>query len=132
MCEVTLNDAGPPIQRAEKAGESTTSAKSRHQGILFKALRSLDYVVNRCHKSYVLYVNSVAISKEFALQFPNVSFGTHRVSCLSTAACNRTQEKYGKAPYVQEFEGFGANANLHPGLTDLKKLRDHHIERLNS
>jgi hypothetical protein len=75
----------------------------------------------------------VAISKEFAsLQFPNVSFGTHRVSCLSTAACNRTQEKYGKAPYVQEFEGFGANANLHPVLTDLKNLRDLHVERLNS
>ena len=73
----------------------------------------------------------MAISKEFAsLQFPNVSFGTHRVSCLSTAACNRTQEKYGKAPYVQEFEGFGANADLYPVLTDLKKLRDLHVERL--
>ena len=42
--------------------------------------------------------------------------------------CNRTQEKYGKAPYVQEFEGFGANANLYPVLTDLKKLRDLHVE----
>jgi hypothetical protein len=37
-----------------------------------------------------------------------------------------------KAPYVQEFEGFGANANLHPVLTDLKNLRDLHVERLNS